>query len=105
VRRDLRAEIAVRIRELRPAVRGEHGGEDRREHDEPRHDEAGDEHAPLPADGLPQLADDRESTDEGGERAHQYLTLGSIAAATRSTMKFVTATMTASRATMPCTAT
>ena len=39
------------------------------------------------------------------DRAHQYLTRGSMSAAMMSTMKLVSATITASRATMPCTAT
>ena len=63
-------------------------------------------------DALPELMDDRQpppaEAAPGGQLprgAHQYLTRGSISAAMMSTTKFVTATITAIRTTMPWTAT
>src|SRR5699024_3598775 len=61
----------------------------------------GDEHAALQAHGLADVADDGQALED----VHQYLTRGSMRAEMTSTMKFVTATITASTTTMPCTAT
>ena len=70
----------------------------------------GHEHPALPADALLELVDDGQPGPEaalgdGVRLPCQYLTLGSMSAATMSTMKLVTATITASSTTMPCTAT
>jgi hypothetical protein len=107
-------EEAVRAAELVEPVGGEQGREDRDDHEDAGDHEARDEHPALQADALPQLLDDRQAVPprrphvhggNGCRVAHQYLTRGSRIAATMSTMKLVSATMTASRATMPCTAT
>ena len=84
--------------------------EDREEEEEAGEHEAGDEHAALQPDALPQLVDDGKPLPEAADGpwsdvGHQYLTRGSMSAAMMSTTKLVSATITASRATMPCTAT
>src|SRR5690606_25890743 len=104
-RRLLRPEQTVRAAQLAEAERGEQWCEDRHHHEDPRDHEAGDEHAALQADALPQLLDDREAVPPRGPHlhsgyrcriAHQYLTRGSRIAATMSTKKLVSATITAS---------
>ncbi|CPU66969.1 Uncharacterised protein [Mycobacteroides abscessus] len=57
-RRLLRAERPVRRAELAVPVGGEHGREGGGEQEEARDDEAGDEHAALQPDALPELVDD-----------------------------------------------
>src|SRR5699024_8784680 len=92
---------AVLVRHLRVAVRGDERCQGRGQQHERADDEAGDEHAALQAHGLADVADDGQALED----VHQYLTRGSMSAEMTSTMKFVTATMTASTTTMPCTAT
>ena len=117
-RRLLGAERAGGVAQLGEAVGREQRREDRGEQEDAGEHQAGDQHAALQADALPQLADDGQARASragaaasavGGRRStcggHQYLTRGSISAAMTSTMKLVTATMTASSTTMPWTAT
>src|SRR5699024_561041 len=92
---------ALLVRHLRVPVGGDERGPGRGQQHDRADDEPGDEHPALQAHGLTQVADDGKAL----QGVHQYLTRGSMRAAMTSTMKFVSATITASTTTMPCTAT
>src|SRR5690606_28730357 len=115
-RRRLAREVPVGAAQLVGVVGREQRREDGHEDERGADDEAGDEHPALQADAAAQLPHDGEPLPAGlvscgagqdrlGCGGHQYLTRGSMRAARTSTTKFVTATMTASSATIPWTAT